>query len=236
MAPMSTIAHSIERIRAFATARGWTKSRLAREAGMIDTTLRDFHKDSWNPTAETIRRIEAIIPDDFSLDNKEGLLLNVSRKKSDIDADFLLLRRLADLLNDTGLGEIEYTVGEAKLRVVAKSTASPNNVMVDGTSPSATRNQTAEIRNEDDPAETSDADHPGVVVSPMVGVVYTADDPEAPPFVKVGDEVEEGQTLLLIEAMKVFNQIKAPRSGRIVRIMVSNGTPVEFGEPLMIIE
>ncbi len=229
---MSTIVHSIERIRAFAAARGWTKSRLAREAGMIDTTLRDFHKDSWNPTAETIRRIEAIIPDDFSLDNKEGFRLNVPRKKSDIDDDLLLLRRLAELLNDTGLGEIEYGSGQSRLRVVAKSGPSTNHIMVDGMSSSAANGPARA----DEPAETADADHPGVVVSPMVGVVYTADDPEAPPFTKVGDKVDEGQTLLLIEAMKVFNQIKAPRSGRVIRIMVGNGTPVEFGEPLMIIE
>ncbi|HEC14773.1 MAG TPA: acetyl-CoA carboxylase biotin carboxyl carrier protein, partial [Rhodospirillales bacterium] len=78
--------------------------------------------------------------------------------------------------------------------------------------------------------------HPGVVVSPMVGMAYTSPDPDTPPYVKVGDQVSEGDTLLLIEAMKVFNPIKAPRAGKVTRILIDTGTPVEFGEPLLIIE
>ena len=74
------------------------------------------------------------------------------------------------------------------------------------------------------------------VTSPMVGVVFTSSDPETPPFVKAGDEVSEGQTLLLIEAMKVFNPITAPRSGTVTKILITNGAPVEFGEPLLILE
>ena len=70
----------------------------------------------------------------------------------------------------------------------------------------------------------------------MVGVVFTSSDPDSPPFVKPGDEVTEGQTLLLIEAMKVFNPITAPKSGRVTEILVANGAPVEFGEPLLILE
>ncbi|MBM3952949.1 MAG: acetyl-CoA carboxylase biotin carboxyl carrier protein, partial [Rhodospirillales bacterium] len=80
------------------------------------------------------------------------------------------------------------------------------------------------------------ADHPGVVKSPMVGVAYTAPDPATPPFIRVGDQVAEGQTLLLIEAMKVFNPIKAPRAGKVARIFIASGTPVEYGEPLVLIE
>jgi acetyl-CoA carboxylase biotin carboxyl carrier protein len=75
-----------------------------------------------------------------------------------------------------------------------------------------------------------------VVTSPMVGVVYNTPEPGAPPFVKVGDKVTASQTLFLIEAMKVFNPVEAPRDGIVVRIMVSNGTPVEFDEPLLVIE
>ena len=78
--------------------------------------------------------------------------------------------------------------------------------------------------------------HPGVVPSPMVGVVYTSPDPDTPVYVKVGDQVAEGDTILLIEAMKVFNPIRAPKAGKVTRILVNGGSPVEFGEPLMIIE
>jgi acetyl-CoA carboxylase biotin carboxyl carrier protein len=86
-------------------------------------------------------------------------------------------------------------------------------------------------------AETEDAtNHPGAIKSPMVGIVYLAPDPGAAPFVALGQDVEAGQTLLLVEAMKTFNQIKAPRAGRLSRILVRSGTPVEYGEPLMILE
>ena len=78
--------------------------------------------------------------------------------------------------------------------------------------------------------------HPGAVKSPMVGTVYVAHEPGAAAFVKVGDRVTKGQTLLLVEAMKTMNQIPAPRAGRVTQIIISDGQPVEFGEPLMIIE
>ena len=81
-----------------------------------------------------------------------------------------------------------------------------------------------------------DASHPGAVASPMVGVAYLSPDPESPNFVSPGQRVEAGQTLLLIEAMKTFNQIKAPRAGTVSRIVISNATPVEFGEVLMILD
>jgi acetyl-CoA carboxylase biotin carboxyl carrier protein len=86
------------------------------------------------------------------------------------------------------------------------------------------------------PDASSAADNPNAVTSPMVGVVFTGPDSNSPPFVKPGDEVTEGQTLLLIEAMKVFNPITAPKSGRVTEILVANGAPVEFGEPLLILE
>jgi acetyl-CoA carboxylase biotin carboxyl carrier protein len=86
------------------------------------------------------------------------------------------------------------------------------------------------------PAAEIDADHPGAVNSPMVGVAYLSSEPTAAPFVTLGSKVAQGQTLLLIEAMKTYNQIKAPRAGTVTRILVESGTPVEFGEPLMIVE
>ena len=78
--------------------------------------------------------------------------------------------------------------------------------------------------------------HPGAITSPMVGVAYLTPEPSAPPFVSVGQSVAAGETLLLIEAMKTFNQIKAPRAGTVTRILVSNGAPVEYGEPLLILD
>jgi acetyl-CoA carboxylase biotin carboxyl carrier protein len=85
-------------------------------------------------------------------------------------------------------------------------------------------------------APALDASHPGAVTSPMVGVAYLSPDPESPNFVSVGQRVEAGQTLLLIEAMKTFNQIKAPRAGTVSRVIVGSGTPVEFGEVLLILD
>ncbi len=146
--------------------------------------------------------------------------------KTEIDSD--LVRKLAGLLEETGLSEIEYGSGDWHLRVskgsgqVAAAIATP--AAVAATTPEAPV------------AEDSSADHPGVVVSPMVGTVYTTAEPDEPPFVKVGDQVTEGDTLVLIEAMKVFNPVKASRSGKVSRVFISNATPVEFGEPLMIIE
>lgn len=139
--------------------------------------------------------------------------------------DDALVRRLSKLLNETGLTEIEYGENGWHLRV-AKQAAPPV----------AAAPAPATAAAESEGAATAVADHPGVIVSPMVGVCYTKPEPDQAPFFKVGDEVEEGDTVLLIEAMKVFNPIKAPRAGKVSRILVSNGTPVEFGEPLLIIE
>ena len=86
------------------------------------------------------------------------------------------------------------------------------------------------------PAPAIDANHPGTVVSPIVGTVYMAREPGAAPFVRAGDTVREGDTLLLIEAMKTYNEVRAPRGGRVARILVSDGDPVEFGAPLLVLE
>ena len=143
--------------------------------------------------------------------------------RPDIDAD--LVRKLAELLDETGMTEIEYGTTDWHLRV-SKGGGAPAVVAAPVAVPAPA------VAVEGAPAES----HPGTLKSPMVGVVYTLPEPDAPPMIKVGDPVTEGQTVLLIEAMKVFNPIKAPRAGTVTRIFVSNGDPVEFGEPLLVIE
>jgi len=145
-------------------------------------------------------------------------------KKIDVDDD--LIRNLAGLMDETGLTEIEIGQDDFTVRV-ARAT-----VAVAATAPGPAPITTSATPD----APPSHADHPGVVTSPMVGVAYTAAEPGATPFINVGDQVTEGQVVFLIEAMKVFNQIKAPRSGTVKNILVESGAPVEFGEPLLIIE
>ena len=140
------------------------------------------------------------------------------------------VRELADLLSETGLDEIEYAADDWRVRVVRRGGAAPAGVSVAVPSAAPTAAAPAVV------AAESIADHPGIVKSPMVGMVYTSPDPATPPFVRVGDAIAEGQTLVLIEAMKVFNPIKAPRAGKLTRMFVANGTPVEYGEPLVLIE
>ncbi len=139
------------------------------------------------------------------------------------------IRALADILHETGLTEIEIAEKDYRIRVArAPGTA---------TEPPASPRMAAAPAVEPSPAAVpEEAAHPGAITSPMVGVVYLAAEPGAPPFVTLGQTVTAGQTLLLIEAMKTFNQIKAPKSGTLARILVSNGTPVEYGEVLMILE
>lgn len=155
------------------------------------------------------------------------------KKKAEIDAD--VVRELASLLGETGLSEIEYAVGEWRVRVARNAApavaAGPTAAHFGAPAGVAAAGEVSVAKDHD-----AVLDHPGLLTSPMVGVVYTATDPSTPPFVKVGDAVEAGATLLLIEAMKVFNPIKAPRAGVVTRILVSNGVPVEYGEPLLIIE
>lgn len=144
----------------------------------------------------------------------------------DIDGD--LIRKLADLLRETGLNEIEFAEGEKRIRVNRGVTAP---MAVHAAVPAA---PVAAAPAAVTPA--SAAAHPGAVKSPMVGTAYAAAEPGGTPFVRVGDSVKAGQTVLIIEAMKVMNPIKAPKGGTIVEIMVSDAQPVEYGEVLMIIE
>lgn len=140
-----------------------------------------------------------------------------------------LVRKLADLLQETGLTEIEYEVDKHRIRVAktaAVSAYAPPPVAV--AAPCAPQQPAAAGGPEAVPA--------GAVTAPMVGTVYVASEPGSPPFVKVGDAVREGQVLLIIEAMKVMNPLASPRAGTVKQIMVTDGQPVEYGEPLLVIE
>jgi acetyl-CoA carboxylase biotin carboxyl carrier protein len=139
------------------------------------------------------------------------------------------LKLLAELLNATGLSEIELAEGDRKLRLARP--IAPVAVAVPGPQVTAMSAPAVEVAMRPDPAR-----HPGAVKSPMVGVAYLSAEPGAAPYVSVGSAVEAGQTLLLIEAMKTFNQIKAPRSGTVTAVLVAAGAPVEYDEPLLIIE
>jgi acetyl-CoA carboxylase biotin carboxyl carrier protein len=144
-----------------------------------------------------------------------------------VDAD--AIRVLADILLETGLTEIEIAEGDSRIRVARAAAvvqaAVPATVAAVPAAPVVETAETADF-----------AKHPGAVKSPMVGVAYLAPEPGAANFVTPGQTVAAGQTLLLIEAMKTFNQIKAPRAGTLTRILISPGVPVEYGEVLMVIE
>lgn len=141
------------------------------------------------------------------------------------------VRTLATILADTGLTEIEIESKDGRIRVArepAPVAAVPATTVQVAAAPAPAAVGV--------PAAVDDAHHPGAVRSPMVGVAYLAPDPQANPFVTVGQAVTAGQTLLLIEAMKTYNQIKAPRNGTVTRILVASGSPVEYDEPLLILE
>ena len=146
--------------------------------------------------------------------------------KNEIDEE--LVRHLTRLLEENNLTEIEYGRDGWHIKVgrgggITVSESRGGNLEPQG-APGASEDAAPDI------------DIANAVTSPMVGVVFTGPEPDAPPFVKAGDEVTEGQTLLLIEAMKVFNPITAPKAGRVTEILITNGAPVEFDEPLLILE
>lgn len=152
--------------------------------------------------------------------------------KFDIDTEFV--RKLAQLLQETGLGEIELADGDKRIRVARPAVtmaAAPVAAPVAAAAPAAAAAPGAAAGANGDLGK-----HPGAVKSPMVGTAYLAPEPGKPNFVVVGDKVTAGQTLLIIEAMKTFNPIKAPKAGTVTQILIDNARPVEFGEPLMIVE
>ena len=140
------------------------------------------------------------------------------------------IKDLAELLSDTGLTEIEIETGDMRIKVARQGTAV--SAVVPAPAPVAPAPEAA-AEAAPAPAPT---DHPGGVKSPMVGTAYLAPEPGAANFVKVGDTVNEGQTILIVEAMKTMNPIGAPKPGKVTQIFISNEQPVEFDEVLMIIE
>ncbi|WP_374577927.1 acetyl-CoA carboxylase biotin carboxyl carrier protein [Phenylobacterium sp.] len=148
--------------------------------------------------------------------------------------DARLVRKLADILTETGLSEIEVEHNDLKIRVAKTLTAAPAAAQyVAAPAPFAAAPAPAAAPTE---AAAEPQRRGDVVNSPMVGTVYLQPQPDAPAFVKVGDTVTAGQTLLIVEAMKTMNPIPAPRGGKIVEIIVQDAQPVEFGEPLVVIE
>jgi acetyl-CoA carboxylase biotin carboxyl carrier protein len=150
-----------------------------------------------------------------------------AKQKSTIDPD--LIRELARLLEETGLTEIEFERDGQRVRVARQA-------LMTGVASTLPATPIEAAVHSIDAASVDPAKHPGVVTSPMVGTAYLAPEPGARPFVEVGGRVRAGDTLLIVEAMKTMNQIPTPRAGIVIQILIEDGQPVEFGEPLMIIE
>ena len=153
--------------------------------------------------------------------------------KFEMDTEFI--RKLAALLHETQLGEIEMAEGDRRIRVarpavVAAAASLPATIEVgrNAAQPPVGKGATGALSDDA-------ANHAGAVKSPMVGTAYLSPEPGKPVFVHVGDKVTAGQTLLIIEAMKTFNPIKAPKAGTVAQILIDNAQPVEFGQPLMIV-
>jgi acetyl-CoA carboxylase biotin carboxyl carrier protein len=155
----------------------------------------------------------------------------MTEKSGAMHVDAALVRQLAELLDETRLTEIEVQDGERKIRVARK--AAQVVASMPGAAPAAAAPMPVAA-----PAVSSApvADTANAMKSPMVGTVYLFPEPGAKPFVNVGDTVSEGQTVAIIEAMKVMNQIGATRSGKVAAILVENGSPVEYDQPLVVIE
>ena len=156
-----------------------------------------------------------------------------STSKAGKGLDRELIRELAELLSETGLTEIEIEQSDMRIRVARNFVQGPATApapvpavaSVAPVAPPATASKSAE-----------DAAHPGAVPSPMVGTAYLSPEPGADPFIKVGEQVSEGQTLMIVEAMKTMNHIAAPRSGKVTAILIEDQQPVEYGELLLILE
>lgn len=155
---------------------------------------------------------------------------NMSAMKIDHEA----IKNLASLLNETGLTEIEVTDGDKKVRVTknisVQAVAAPAVAAAPAAAPAPVAADTGNV------AALSADNHPGAVKSPMVGTAYLQSEPNAPRFITVGAKVKAGDTLLIIEAMKVMNPIKAEKAGTVTDILIDDAQPVEFGQPLLIIE
>jgi acetyl-CoA carboxylase biotin carboxyl carrier protein len=150
-----------------------------------------------------------------------------------VSFDPAAIRELARILRETDLTEIELVEADSRIRVARQISVQAVAQVAPGVAQAAV--PAAAPAAMPAPAE-AEGPHPGTVTSPMVGVAYLAPEPGAPPFITVGARVAQGQTLLLIEAMKTFNQIRAPKAGTVTRILVESGSPVEYGEPLLVVE
>lgn len=147
-----------------------------------------------------------------------------------IQVDPSLVRNLAELLNETGLTEIEVQNGTQRVRVSRGATAVAAPVAAAVAPAAAARPAAIEA------SEVNFNNHPGAVTSPMVGTAYRAPEPGARPFVDIGDTVKVGQSLLIVEAMKTMNAIPATKAGKVTHILFDDGQPVEFGQPLVVVE
>ena len=153
------------------------------------------------------------------------------------NTDTKLVKELAKILNDTDLSEIEIEKGDLKIRVARNIGTLMTAAVAPAQAPAAAIAPAA-LATSEGPADSAEdlSSHPGAVKSPMVGTAYIRPSPDADPFTKVGDTVKEGDTVLLVEAMKTFNAIVAPKSGKITHILIEDAQPVEFGEALFVIE
>lgn len=157
----------------------------------------------------------------------------MTKKEGTFDKD--LVRELAALLEETGLTEIEIELEGKRVRV-ARGVNLTTTLTTDGGQPEP-RETARSATNARAPARPDELIvHPGTVTSPMVGTAYRSPEPGSPPFVEIGSRVAAGQTLLIIEAMKTMNQIPSPRAGTVIAILIEDGQPVEYGEPLAVIE
>ncbi len=167
----------------------------------------------------------------ITINAKRGVKTVMAKEKHDKGSpEQELIRELAGLLNETGLSEIEIEKAGLKIRVARTLTIAATTHSAPPPLSSALSATTASA------AVVDPAHHPGCVKSPMVGTIYRAPEPGAPNFVEIGTRVSQGQTLMIIEAMKTMNHIPAPKAGTVTQVLIENGQPVEFGEPLVVVE
>lgn len=180
--------------------------------------------------------------------NKVKKIHNKPKKaapQSSIQVDERAVQKLADILNHTNLSEIEYETDAGRIRVAKYAPAHPSlSALAPAVAPPPVPLDNTSVAQAPPVAPSSSHEgvshdqstHPGAIKAPMVGTIYLSPQPDAPPFVKVGDKVKEGDTLLIIEAMKVMNPIRSHKAGTVKEVLVSSGEPVEFDHPLLILE
>lgn len=156
--------------------------------------------------------------------------------KNPVEPTTELVKALANILDDAGLAELEYETDDVAIRLSRVSGAAPVAAVAPVAAPAVVAAPTAAPAAQSAEGAADLSAHPGAVMSPMVGTAYISPEPGAPAFVEEGSTVKKGQTLLIVEAMKVMNPITAPQDGTVSKIMVKNAQPIEFGEVLVVIE